>query len=115
MSTTVTHIASTDSSAKTHALIAYILLILGLFTAIPMLFGGVWAMVKRKSSSGTLFHSHYTNAIRTFWWTVAWTIFGIIMIPVFVGYAILCAVWFWALYRLINGMARIVSDEPYPL
>ncbi len=115
MSTSVTHIDSPESSAKTHALIAYMLLILGLFTAIPMLFGGVWAMVKRKAASGTVFHSHYTNAIRTFWWTLAWTVFGFIMIPVLVGYAILCAVWLWALYRLINGMARIVSDEPYPL
>lgn len=115
MSVVVSHSVSHGGAAKAHALISYILLALGLFTGIPMLFGGVWAMFKRSRSVGTIYHSHYTNAIRTFWWTLAWTILGVILIVALVGYVILGAVWLWALYRLIIGFAKILADEPYPL
>ena len=115
MSTTVNNSVLDHSEQKTHALVSYILLAIGLFTAIPMLFGGIWAMIKRSSAAGTIYHSHYTNAIRTFWWTLAWTIVGIISIFILVGYAVLCITWLWALYRLVMGFSKILADEPYPL
>ena len=115
MNTTSNHISSDSSDAKTHALVAYILILVGMFTAIPMLIGAVWAMVKRRDALGTIYHSHYSNAIRVFWYTVAWTIVGAILIFAVVGYAILALVWLWALYRLINGLVKISADEGYPL
>ena len=115
MSTTIHQTTIDNSDAKTHAIVSYVLLIIGLFTAIPMLFGGIWAMVKRGDALGTIYHSHFTNAIRTFWWTLAWTIIGFILIVIGVGYLILCATWLWALYRIVNGFAKITSDVAYPL
>lgn len=104
-----------DSDAKGHAIIAYMLLIAGLFTAIPMLIGAIWAMVKKGDAKGTIYHSHYCNATRTFWWTLLWTILGCILAGVGIGLVILAAVWVWAFYRLVNGFAKITSDQPYPL
>jgi len=101
--------------AKTHAIISYLLLIIGLFTAIPMLIGAIWAMVKKGSAKGTIYHSHYCNATRVFWWTLAWTIIGCITIFILIGYLIFAITWVWALYRLINGFAKIMADQPYPL
>ena len=115
MNATSNHITSDSSDAKTHALVAYILILVGIFTAIPMLIGAVWAMVKRRDALGTIYHSHYTNAIRVFWYTVAWTIVGFILAFVLVGYAVFALVWLWALYRLINGLIKISADEVYPL
>jgi len=115
MSLVVSHTVPHSGSLKTHALIAYFLLAIGLFTGIPMLFGGVWAMFTRRRALGSVYHSHYTNAIRTFWWTLFWTVIGVILILALVGYLILGAVWIWALYRLINGFAKIIADEPYPV
>ena len=106
---------SNNSASKTHALIAYTLLAVGLFTAIPMIFGGIWAMIKRRSASGTIYHSHYTNAIRTFWWSLFWTIIGCILIVALVGYLILLITWLWALYRVMRGFVEIVADQAYPL
>lgn len=106
---------SSTSDAKTHALVAYILILVGMFTAIPMLIGAIWAMFKRRDALGTIYHSHYSNAIRVFWYTVAWTIAGFILAFVLVGYAIFALVWIWALYRLINGLVKITADEAYPL
>ncbi len=105
----------TKSEAKSHAIIAYILIGVGLFTAIPILVGAVWAMIKRRSALGTIYHSHYTNAIRVFWWGLLWTVVGWILIVAAIGYVILLATWLWSLYRVINGVGKILADHPYPL
>jgi uncharacterized membrane protein len=104
-----------DSGIKSHAIVAYVLLIAGLFTAIPILIGAVWAMVKKSSAIGTIYHSHYVNATRTFWWTLFWTILGCILAPVGIGLLMLGGVWVWAFYRLVKGFAEITSDQAYPL
>ena len=113
MSTIVNNLTATDSDAKTHAIIAYCLLLVGLFTAIPMLVGAIWAMVKKSDAAGTLYHSHYRNAIRTFWWSLLWTIIGMILTIAIVGYLILAVTWVWAFYRLVKGFVKITSDEAY--
>ena len=115
MSSVIDQSAAHDSEPKTHAMISYILLAIGMFTAIPMIFGAIWAMFKRSDALGTIYHSHYTNAIRTFWWGVFWTIVGVILILVLVGYAVLCIVWLWMVYRLVNGFIKIMADKPYPV
>lgn len=108
--------ASRDSDAKTHALVAYILIVIGLFSAIPILIGAVWAMVKKKSAKGTIYHSHYVNATRTFWWSVFWTILGCVLLAAAgLGVIVLGATWLWVLYRMVRGLASITADEVYPL
>ena len=112
---TIDHEQVQDNEPKTHALIAYILMTIGLLTAIPILFGALWAMIKRKDAAGTVYHSHYTNAIRTFWWSLLWTIIGGILVLVLVGYVVLGLVWLWIGYRMINGMVKLLDDKPYPI
>lgn len=104
-----------NSSAKTHALVAYFLMVLGLFTAIPILVGAIWAMVKKKSARNTIYHSHYVNATRIFWWSLFWCVVGWVLLTVGIGLLVLGAAWLWVLYRLIKGLASITSDEIYPL
>lgn len=99
---------------KTHAIVAYILMVIGLFTAIPILIGAIWAMVKKKSSRNTVYHGHYVNATRSFWWSLFWTVIGIILTPIFIGYLVFAATWLWVLYRLVRGLAYITQDEAYP-
>ena len=116
MSTLITTTSVSGSSEhKTHALISYILLAIGLFTAIPLLFGAIWAMVKKKAAYGSIYHSHLVNATRVFWWSLFWTVVGALLIVVFIGYLVWVAAWLWALYRIVNGLAKILSDEPYPI
>lgn len=100
---------------KTHALVSYILLAIGLFTAIPLLFGAVWAMITKKAALGTVYHSHLVNATRVFWWSLLWTIIGVVLIPIVIGFAIWAITWLWVLYRVVDGLAKILSDEPYPV
>jgi uncharacterized membrane protein len=111
--TTTSNIGS--SEYKTHALVSYILLAIGLFTAIPLLFGAIWAMIQKKGALGSIYHSHLVNATRVFWWSLFWTIIGAIFALVFIGYAIWAVTWLWVLYRVVDGLAKILSDQPYPL
>ncbi len=116
MSAIITTTSTVGSSEyKTHALVSYILLSFGLFTGIPLLFGAIWAMIQKKGAIGSIYHSHLVNATRVFWWSLFWTIIGCALIPVFIGFAVLGVVWLWALYRVVDGLAKILSDEAYPL
>ena len=102
-----------NESAKTHALIAYCLMVAGLFTGIFWLIGAVWAMVKKFDAGGTIYEDHYTNIIKTFWWGLGFSIVGGILFVVFVGYFILLGVWVWTIYRIIKGLAKITSNKAY--
>jgi uncharacterized membrane protein len=116
MSTRITINSTVSSSeSKTHALISYILIAIGLFTAIPIIFGAVWAMIKKNGAAGTIYRSHLVNATRVFWWSLFWTIIGSLFLVVFIGYAIWVALWLWVLYRVVDGFVKILSDEPYPI
>lgn len=115
MSTAIDNTLSRGGDAKTHAMVAYFLMVLGLFTAIPILLGAIWAMVKKKAARGTIYHSHYVNATRTFWWSIFWTVLGCIFLVAGIGVIMLGITWLWVLYRLIRGLATITSDEVYPL
>ncbi|MFT6407348.1 MAG: putative membrane protein [Arenicella sp.] len=104
-----------SSEYKTHALVSYILLALGLFTAIPLLFGAIWAIIKKKGALGTIYHSHLVNITRIFWWSLLWLIIGGILTTILVGFAILGIAWLWGIYRVLNGFIKILADQPYPI
>ncbi|MFQ3245225.1 MAG: putative membrane protein [Arenicella sp.] len=112
---TTTSTTSSSSEYKGHALVSYILLAIGLFTAIPLLLGAIWAMIQKKGARGTIYHSHLVNATRIFWWSLFWTIIGAVFIVIGVGYLIWCVTWLWVLYRVVNGLVKALSDEPYPV
>ncbi len=112
--TTIIH-ANSSGEHKTHALISYILLTVGLFTGVPLLIGALWAMFTKKAALGTVYHSHLVNATRVFWWSLFWTVIGLALIPIGIGFLIFCIVWLWALYRVITGLAKVLSDELYLL
>lgn len=89
MSTGINITSSASSNEyKAHALLSYILLAIGLFTAIPLLFGAIWAMIQKKSAYGTIYHSHLVNATRVFWWSLCWMIVGAIFSAVGIGFVI---------------------------
>ena len=115
MSLVINSSSVSSNEYKTHSLVAYILLATGLFTAIPLLFGAIWAMIQKKGAIGTHFHSHLVNATRVFWWSLFWFLLGWATTSIIIGYAILGLAWLWGLYRVLNGAIKAFADEPYPL
>ncbi|MDA9555981.1 hypothetical protein N9R79_00565 [Vibrio sp.] len=105
--------ASQERIAKNNALIAYILMGLGFFTGIFWLIGVIWAMAKKSEAVGTSYYDHYQNISYVFWWSIGWSLIGVLLLAVAIGYLILFAVWIWSIYRIVKGIARVTSDKGY--
>ncbi|AJZ74951.1 hypothetical protein EIL82_09490 [Pandoraea apista] len=87
--------------------------------ALFWLTGGVTAIVaiiinyiKRDDATGTLYASHFTWQIRTFWWSVAWGVLGVALAVVMVGFAILWVLGIWTLYRIVKGWLYLNDNKP---
>ncbi|MCG6211098.1 hypothetical protein K6U56_03865 [Vibrio furnissii] len=106
-------LSTKDDAAKTNALIAYGLMVVGLFTGIFWIVGAVWAMVKKGEAQGSIFEDHYSNIIKTFWWGLGLSILGFILAFVVIGYFILLAVWIWSIFKVVKGLAKITSNKAY--
>jgi len=109
----VVTLSKRDEQAKTGAMIGYGLMVLGMGTGIFWIIGAIWAMVKKREAAGTLFEDHYANIISTFWWGMVFTLIGFILMFVMIGYVVLFALWFWSLFRMIRGLARLTSNKGY--
>lgn len=102
-----------EKNAKNHAIVGYVMMLIGLVTGIFWLVGAVWAMVKKADAAGTPFEDHYSNIITTFWWSLGLSIIGGILTMVGIGVFIIIGVMIWAIYRIIKGLARVTSDKSY--
>ncbi|WP_291354070.1 DUF4870 family protein [Acinetobacter sp. UBA3106] len=117
---------------RTLTLVLYILYIIAIFT------GGLLAVIaliinymKRNDVRGSIFESHFTWQIRTFWWYLFWNILAFIPfiflfftgenMDVFTGVALgasaFCLVvigvaWIWIVYRAIRGIIRLNDNQP---
>ncbi len=75
--------------------------------------GLVLAYVKRAESHGTIWESHFSNQIETFWISL---VVGIVAIPLcffVIGFPILFGLFVWFLYRTIKGLVRAIEGRPY--
>ncbi|MEZ8961230.1 MULTISPECIES: DUF4870 family protein [Vibrio] len=102
-----------DKNAKTHAIVAYALMLLGFFTGISFLIGGIWGIVKKSDAQGTIFADHYDNITKTFWVSIILTILGAVTAVFVVGYIFLLAAAIYTLWKVISGLAKITSDKSF--
>lgn len=104
--------ASTDT--RTLAIIVYGLYLGALFTGgAAGLAGVILAYVKRDESIGTLWHSHFENAIHAFWiWLILFAV-GIVLSWVLIGIPIIVGAFVYFLYRTIKGLVRAIENRPY--
>ncbi len=118
-----------QNSLKTLTLVLYILYIIAIFSAgILAVVALIINYVKRRDVQGTIYASHFSWQIRTFWWYLIWNIIAFVPFiflfftgnneNVFAGVAvsglIFCLTvmglsWIWIVYRAIRGI--IVLNE----
>ncbi len=117
---------------RTLTIALYVLYIAAIFS------GGLLAVialiinyVKRSAVQGTIFESHFTWQIRTFWWYLFWNILAFVPFTflfftgenpdAFAGVAFgasafcLAAVglsWIWIVYRAIRGIITVNDNQP---
>lgn len=101
------------ASLRQLTLVVYILQALSIFVGITAIVGVVINYVKKEDAAGTLYESHFTWQIRTFWWGLAWSVLGFILIFAF-GLGLI--VWFvagiWAIYRIVKGWLKWNDRQP---
>jgi len=111
------NLPSAEETARTTAIIVYLLYIAALVNGITAIIGVVLAYVKRDDVRGTIYEGHFSNAIEIFWvFLVSMVVAGalcitIIGIPIAIGLAIL--IYVWVLYRTIKGLVRAIDARPY--
>jgi uncharacterized membrane protein len=97
------------------ATIVYALQALSLLTSGLALFAGmIINYVRRDDVRGTWLESHFRWQIRTFWFTLLWTLVGIATLVVMVGWGILFAVTLWLIYRIVKGWLYLYEKRPMP-
>lgn len=87
--------------------IIYILNLLGFG-----LIGLIIAYVKRSDAYGTLWQSHFSFIIRTFWLTLLGLVIGGATTFILIGYAVVALVCIWSFIRMLVGLLRALSDQP---
>jgi uncharacterized membrane protein len=68
--------------------------------------------LRRGQAEGTWLESHFVWQIRTFWWSLAWTILGVATAVFLVGIAILLASAVWYIYRIVRGWTELNEGQP---
>ncbi|MEP7183712.1 MAG: hypothetical protein ABI886_16140 [Betaproteobacteria bacterium] len=84
--------------------------------------GVIVCYVKRSDAQGTWAASHFTWLIRTFWYSLLWSVVGWIvfwvLLIVLIGPIIAVVIWIaafvWVLYRVIRGYLLFNDSKPIP-
>ncbi len=100
------------ASLRQLTLITYVLYALGWMNGITAIIAVLINYIKREDAQGTLYESHFTWQIRTFWWSMAWCVLGGITIFIGVGFLVLGAAGIWFLYRIIKGLLNWNDFKP---
>ena len=106
--------APTHESLRGTVILCYALFLFGWPTVhITTVVALVLAYVQRGESRGTLWESHFSNLIETFWTALILAIIAIPLCFVFIGIPLLFGVAVWVLYRTIKGLLRAIESRPY--
>jgi uncharacterized membrane protein len=98
---------------KTLPLVVYALYLVGLLNGLTAVVGVILAYVSKGAAPEWL-QSHYVFQIRTFWLSLLFTVVGLVLTLVGIGFVILAAVWVWTAVRCILGLSWLLKGQAYP-
>lgn len=107
-------VPASDSDARLMAILGYILFLVGWPTLHMATVGGlILAYIKRPDARGTIWESHFSNIIETFWIAFVLAVVAIPLCFVVVGFFLLGAIALWVFYRTIKGLIYAIEGRPY--
>ena len=101
--------AQSDTSAK----VVYVLYLASLVLGVTLLVGVVMAYVNVGDAAEPL-KSHYRLQIRTFWIGLLYSVIGLVLSFVFVGFLVFLFVAVWLIVRCVKGLKALDRREAYP-
>lgn len=109
-----------SESERTTLTIAYVLHVIGPFTAFLLnLAGLILNHIKAAESRNHYIRSHHVWMLRTFWWYLLWNVLSgalfitIILIPL--GYIGFGVAFLWWIYRVVRGLINYAERRPMPI
>ncbi len=102
-----------SDSTRILAIVVYLLYLLSLPLGLPAVVGVIIAYVKRDEAVGTVYESHYANAIETFWVFAVGLVAAIPLCFVLVGFALIAALFVWMVFRTVRGLVRALDGRAY--
>ncbi len=104
--------ATEKTDPKTWAIAVWALYLGSALTGVSGLIGLIIAYLKRDELSGTIFQSHLTSAIRTFWIALVASLIGVVSSFLGVGMLIIVVVGIWSLFRSVRGLIKAMDGKP---
>lgn len=107
------HPGSTDETERTLVLVCYLLGAVGMFTGgLATVVAIIIAYIKKDESAGSIYLTHYTWLITTFWIGIIGAVVSYLTAWIFgLGWFIYMVVFFWQLYRYVKGGLRFVERK----
>ncbi|MFM8610104.1 MAG: DUF4870 family protein [Burkholderiaceae bacterium] len=109
------HSAEQLASLRRLTLVTYVLYSLAWFNGLSAVVAVIINYVKRDDARGTLYESHFTWQIRTFWWGLLWGVLGAITVWIGIGFLVLGAAAIWSIYRIVKGWLYWNDRKPLPV
>ncbi len=102
-----------EERLRSIVLVSYILMAVGAFVGLTAVIAVIICHIKRAEAVATIYESHYTWLIRTFWWSLLGGIIGAITTPLLgIGVVISFVVWVWFMYRIVKGFLSFNERRP---
>ena len=100
------------ANLKQLTMIVYVLYAMSAFIGVTGIAAILINYIKRDDTRGTIYESHFTWQIRTFWWSLLWAVIGFVTIIVGIGVIVLIADAIWVIYRIVKGFLNWNDNKP---
>lgn len=71
----------------------------------------IWAHVARGKDRTDMENSHFTYAIRTFWWSFLWSFIALLTYAFGIGFIIMTIAGLWYVYRVVVGTIKVLDKK----
>jgi len=103
-------------SLRTLTLVTYCLYALSAFVGLTAIVAIIVNYVKRDDTRGTIYESHFTWQIRSFWWGLLWGVIGFCTIWLLgFGFLVLGVSSIWLIYRVVRGFLNWNDGKAMPV
>ncbi len=100
-----------EQSLKTITTVVYVLQAISFFIGITFIVGVIVNYINKSTVEGTWLESHFRWQIRTFWFSLLWSIIGFVLVFVLIGYVVLAADALWVIYRIARGWINMSAGK----
>ncbi len=100
-----------ERSLKTITTVVYALQAVSFFIGLSFIAAIIVNYIKQPRVAGTWLESHFRWQMRTFWFSVLWSIIGLVLIFVLIGYLVLAVDALWVVYRIVRGWINLSAGK----